>query len=401
MTPVDRADVQGNVLRGYRLDCARYLFARLGEDGLPAALAARTTSDAAWSKAAPDALNVALGPRALQALGVGPEALASAFRAGMAARAGDLRDPDPAGWEPGLRDPQADLLLTVHATSPQALERVAGEVRGLLDGSGTRVVHEQDASTVMDAREHFGFRDGFAQPAFAVDGETLPRPGNGTPERFGRWSALALGELLLGHRDEDGVVAGGGHPDLHDGTFLVWRKLRQDVAGFRRWSRDAARTPAEEELVAAKSSGAGATAGPRALPRPAARPASRRAQRLPLPRRRLAGALPARGPRAARQPARRPGLARRADAAPPPRPAGDVLRPAAARGGVPGRRRRPRPDLRGPQRFGRAPVRGRPAAWCATATRSASATTRTRCSAGRASSSTAPRRACCRRCRRS
>ena len=71
--------------------------------------------------------------------------------------------------------------------------------------------------------------------------------------RFWRWRELRLGEFVLGHRDEDGVVPARGVPLLYNGTFMVWRKLHQDVALFRRWVRDeAGGDPDEEDWVRAK-----------------------------------------------------------------------------------------------------------------------------------------------------
>jgi Dyp-type peroxidase family len=55
------------------------------------------------------------------------------------------------------------------------------------------------------------------------------------------WRRLALGELVLGYVDEDLV-----YPEMPvgvlgpDSTYMVWRKLRQDVAAFRAWTLGAA-----------------------------------------------------------------------------------------------------------------------------------------------------------------
>ena len=88
----------------------------------------------------------------------------------------------------------------------------------------------------LGGREHFGFRDGFSQPAVEgggrrdVDGEGILR----WPPALRSWRPIRLGEFLLGHTDEDHQVAGELTADspLHNGTFMVWRKLRQDVDAF-------------------------------------------------------------------------------------------------------------------------------------------------------------------------
>jgi Dyp-type peroxidase family len=59
-------------------------------------------------------------------------------------------------------------------------------------------------------------------------------PPAGTPLRFG-WRDLAVGEFVLGHPDSEGVVP--TVPALgwaRNGSFVVIRKLHQDVAAFRR-----------------------------------------------------------------------------------------------------------------------------------------------------------------------
>ena len=82
--------------------------------------------------------------------------------------------------------------------------------------------------------EHFGFRDGISQPFVDMNlGD--PLPGGGTPSRNRTWAPVAHGEIYLSERDEDGNEHHLPiHPSLREGsTFLVFRKLEQDVAAFR------------------------------------------------------------------------------------------------------------------------------------------------------------------------
>jgi Dyp-type peroxidase family len=121
------------------------------------------------------------------------------------------------------------------------------------------VLRRQEAQLLEGAREHFGFADGFAQPAIAGSSDDRAR-GGGVPEKHGGWRALAPGEFILGYPDEDTLVdrlkrlpPAPADPLGSGGTYMVWRKLHQDVALWRRTIRRAAtRYEGGEEKLAAK-----------------------------------------------------------------------------------------------------------------------------------------------------
>ena len=69
---------------------------------------------------------------------------------------------------------------------------------------------------------------------------------------------MKAGEFVLGYPDEDGgVPPAPAAPYGRNGTFMVFRKLCQDVVGFRSMLHDAAEAlwSGDEELVAAKIAG--------------------------------------------------------------------------------------------------------------------------------------------------
>jgi Dyp-type peroxidase family len=257
---VDLDDLQGNVLAGYGFEHARYVGLAIDDPGagrtLLAALAADVMPAAPWPEGAkPDvAVNVAIAYAGLRALGVAPDALAAfpqPLREGMAARAGLLGDTGasaPEHWEPGLRGGELHALVSVTA-------RTAGALRAhdLPLGEGVRVVWDQHAAALPGGREHFGFADGFAQPAIR-DPIAGPSRGHGTVHPNGRWRDVEPGEFVLGQPNEDGDPAPApGGPLGRNGTYMVLRKLHQDVALFNAYLRDAAGgDPALEELLAAK-----------------------------------------------------------------------------------------------------------------------------------------------------
>jgi len=283
MTALEVDDIQGNVLRGYGFPFARYVLARVRDGradaarGWLASQADPVTTEAGWSTKPLHARNVAVSYAGLEAVGV-PGWLASTFpdefRAGMAARAerlGDAGAGAPERWDDGLRRGDIHVLVSIGGATEAAVAAEAERVEAEMADGGLEPGVVQAAAQPSDSREHFGFTDGFGQPAIAgvarhgVPGQGVPirrRPwhrfrADVVPSRADRrlgWRALRPGEFVLGYADEDGGPPPAPAPPLHrNGTFMVWRKLRQDVAGFRRFVADAAvETGLDPSLVGAK-----------------------------------------------------------------------------------------------------------------------------------------------------
>jgi Dyp-type peroxidase family len=107
-------------------------------------------------------------------------------------------------------------------------------------------------------REPFGFKDGISHPAVE---------GSGIPGTNPREVPLKAGEFVLGYPDEMGETPIIPQPDVlgRNGSYIVFRKLHQRVALFRRYLHDNASTPEEEELLAAKVMGRWRSGAPLAL----------------------------------------------------------------------------------------------------------------------------------------
>jgi Dyp-type peroxidase family len=92
--------------------------------------------------------------------------------------------------------------------------------------------------------EHFGFADPISQPP--IEGADTPSyPGDGVQEPDGTWRPLKAGEFLLGYEDEADTRGTQTPEPLElrlNGTYVVFRKLYQDVAAFRRYLATAAKS---------------------------------------------------------------------------------------------------------------------------------------------------------------
>ncbi|MGH6909886.1 MAG: Dyp-type peroxidase, partial [Phenylobacterium sp.] len=210
-------------------------------------------------------VSVALTFQGLKALGVPESSLAGfswEFQQGMAARAATLKDvgeSSPEHWEQPLGTAEVHVVIAVVAPNSEALEAALAPARKSYEGmSGVTAIWRQDCHALPTEKEPFGFRDGINHPA--VEGSGIPGTDpNEVP--------LKAGDFVLGYRDEMGGFAPAPEPDPlgRNGSYMVFRKLHQRVAAFRRYLRDQASEPAEEEWLAAKMMGRWRSGAPLAL----------------------------------------------------------------------------------------------------------------------------------------
>ena len=238
-------------------DAGRALLARLGS---VVASAAHPTSpaDAAW-------VSVALTYRGLEALGVPQDSLDSfawEFRQGMAARAkvlGDTCASAPEHWERPFGTRDVHVVLVAVSPDEAQLEAAFSRARKVWESfRGIEAIWRQDCRALASGKEPFGFKDGIGHPA--IEGSELP--GTNTRER-----PLEAGEFILGYRDETGGLPPMPRPDVlgRNGTYVVFRKLHQRVAEFRRYLKEMSRSSEDEELLAAKMMGRWRSGAPLAL----------------------------------------------------------------------------------------------------------------------------------------
>jgi Dyp-type peroxidase family len=269
-TLLELDDIQSGVLRPRPAPyVATYIVLRIDDRKAGRELMSRV-SNVVTSAANPSSpladtwVSVALTHQGFKALGVPQQSLDSfswEFRQGMAARArelGDLEESSPEKWEKPLGT--SDVHVVIVAVSPDSgrLEEVVTQARNTYRSmKGIEAIWRQNCHALPDEKEPFGFRDGMSHPA--IEGSGIP--GSNPKER-----PLKAGEFVLGYRDELGGIQ-KTEPELlgRNGTYVVFRKLHQRVADFRRYLNANSNSPQDEELLAAKMMGRWRSGAPLAL----------------------------------------------------------------------------------------------------------------------------------------
>jgi Dyp-type peroxidase family len=265
MTDVDLADVQGLIIRGYKMPVGRHLGLSVQEPGAARAFLAALVGDdptvptitgaQAWTVKPDCCLNLGITFPGLAALGVPAEQLRSFprdFAEGAVARAatvGDVGASAPDQWVPWLRDSGPHLLLSLFGQSVDALDATTKQLEQAWS-PGCAEVGRYDGAWLPGDTAHFGYRDGLSQPVI----EDVPP--SGLPDHLPK---APVGEFLLGYPSQHTGLSYSAPvpPELgRNGSFAAFRVLEQDVAGFAEFTAaQAARTGMPEELITAKLCG--------------------------------------------------------------------------------------------------------------------------------------------------
>lgn len=291
--PLETADMQGLIARAYgHLPLARYLLcsvtdaaaarAWIGSVAPGVSTAARRDEGCGLILAFTHAGLAALGlpddalatfPRPLQ------EGMVTAYRSRIL---GDDGPSDPHNWRwGGPSNPAIHVLVVIYAPDDAELERELAERRAAFDG-GLAEVAAPIEGILQGGAEHFGFADGLSQPVLKGWPRRTASVRPAAPPPPIKWEEVNPGEVLLGYPDNYDKPAEGptvaargaaasalppapwapGRRHLgHNGTFLVFRQLAQDVAAFRSYvaaasAASAARgEPLSPEKVGAKMVG--------------------------------------------------------------------------------------------------------------------------------------------------
>ncbi len=152
----------------------------------------------------------------------------------------DLNDPEFETWDAGMND-SAHFLLILADAKPERLTRQMTDVQNAIGGFA-EVVAVQTGDAIFNKEgaglEHFGYVDGISQPLFfedEIDGYRIQNNISPTtpPEDFIFNPAAEIDLVLLKDPFAESENAMG--------SFLVFRKLEQNVKGFKKAEEDLAK----------------------------------------------------------------------------------------------------------------------------------------------------------------
>lgn len=290
--PKKRGNIQGNTIPGFNKDHQHFLFYRIRkvdrakrwlkwiaplitsmEEVLAFVRALRAARRklgfeppmcAAW-------VNIAFSHHAIEVLAGAADAAAfgeQSFRQGLSERSTYLGDATKSShqghrskWVVGGPKNEADIMVIVAADDPEDLVNLVDMIKRRADDATLKLIFEQRGDTLpgrLRGHEHFGFKDGVSQPG--VRGKVSTAPGDYITPRFidhadpraqyfAKPGQLLIwpGEFLLGeprqHTEHlfNSAPAAANFPHWAAlGSYLVCRRLRQDVLAFWKFAIGAA-----------------------------------------------------------------------------------------------------------------------------------------------------------------
>jgi Dyp-type peroxidase family len=289
----ERKDIQGNIIPGFNKDYQHFLFYRI-KDVKAAKLWLRWIAPMISSMdevlafnrmyrlmrfrlAAKDVpvkatwVNIAFSCDAIAALVSKADAGAfgeMSFQQGLAARSeylGDPTDPKSIGnkgkWVVGGPKNEANILVIVGSDVPKLLDETVRLIKREAERRRLVLIFEQAGATLPDrlrGHEHFGFKDGISQPGLrgrasdAPDDFITPRyiqPTDPRSNLFAKPGQLLVwpGQFVLGMRRQNpedlftSTAEANNFPSwARLGSYLVCRRLRQDVKAFWEFAAETA-----------------------------------------------------------------------------------------------------------------------------------------------------------------
>ncbi|MCJ2079699.1 Dyp-type peroxidase [Methylobacterium sp. J-090] len=288
--PIDVDDVQGFILRGYRMPMVRHLLLTVGVPEAARALLGRlvggdeadvpqitTAKDwhvgfepgpfddpAGTPRVKPDyCLNLGITWPGLIALDVADHVpdlsfgSFAAFVAGAAERAhlvGDTGAGSPGNWVGGFGTGADHVLVTLHALGPGAMETYTDRLAELFtEGGAYRILSRHDGQALMEMRDgvavptskvHFGYTDGISQTTI-----------RGGPENYSADRQQPCEPWLFVLREEAENYSVPTPLQLGlNGSFAAFKIVETDIVGFECFLQ-ANKDTIDPEFLAAKICG--------------------------------------------------------------------------------------------------------------------------------------------------
>ena len=287
---LDLADIQGFILRGYRMPMVRHFLLTVGipararrqlgrlisgdESDTPQITTAEDwhvgfgpgpgddPTDAARRK--PDyCLNIGVTWPGLVALEIKERVPTLSFKSfgafidGAAHRAelvGDTGASSPENWIGAFGKGQDHVLLTLHAISPEAMESYSDRLCAwFAEGNAFREIWRQDGMVLMEMKDgqpvptgkvHFGYTDGISVTTI-----------RGGPEKYHRDHQQPCEPwLFVLRKDAENYVVPEPQKLGLNGSFAVFKKIETNVVGFETFLQSN-KDKIDPELLAAKLCG--------------------------------------------------------------------------------------------------------------------------------------------------
>lgn len=276
---LEASEIQGNILRGFNTPIVELIGLQIAGKKARAWIASladqidtlssthdyrRQRTFAPESTADSVQINAALSARGLKSLGVQTDVVSDGFfQSPMGSLAGSLGDPVVAGKPVGYRlgtdwNDTPDLLLLVGGENVDVVAQKSAELIAAAQAADMELCYHEPGAKLPGDVEHFGFRDGISQPGargllsqkpgdfltprlldpndpsfelFSKPGQQLVWPGQFV---FGYSTQLPHDPLLRGPKST------GRASWMVNGSFLVFRRLAQDVTRFRAFASELA-----------------------------------------------------------------------------------------------------------------------------------------------------------------
>ena len=290
MSKLNLPDIQGLIVREYRMPMLRYCLLKVREPAAARAMLARLVSgneqDAPqvttaedWHVATPGpndnleappkrkpdyCLNIAITWPGLVALGVRervppiPAGSFDAFVEGAAKRAdrvGDYGANGPDHWIGGFGSGTDHVMVTLYALSPEFMESYSARLQALFSEGGAfeqlwrvdgaAMIEIQDGKPVPVPKVHFGYTDGITASPRILGGPQPVAPDHQQPCE--PW-------LFILSRDAGNYVLPEPAELWQNGSFGVFKMVSQDVVGFENFLQSH-KDQIDPELLAAKLCG--------------------------------------------------------------------------------------------------------------------------------------------------